>query len=116
MADILVVDDEPPIRDAMRAILERDGHAVREEPDGRQVAAAVAARRPDIVIIDMRMPGMNGGDTIAALRRAQPAIRILAISGDLGLEDALRLGADAVLSKPFRSAELRHAVTGLLKA
>lgn len=114
MAHILIIDDEPAIRDAVRAILERDGHTLDEEPDGRNIAAAVERRAPDVVIVDMHLPDMNGDQAIAALRRLQPTLKILAISGDLVLESAARLGADAVLAKPFRGAELRESVRSLL--
>lgn len=115
MAHILIVDDEPGVRDATRALLERQGHAISEEADGLNVAAAVALARPDLVIIDLSMPRQDGVTTIAALRRAHPALKILAVSGGDRLDEATSAGADAVLEKPYRSAQLRELIAGLLE-
>lgn len=115
MAHILIADDEPGIRDSTRAVLERDGHIVSEEADGLRVIDVVVARRPDLVILDMGMPGRDGLDTLAALRQDHPAIKILAVSGGDALEEARLLGAHATLEKPYRRDELRAAIAALLK-
>lgn len=114
MAHILIVDDELEVRDATRALLERQGHAISEEDDGVRVAATVAGGRPDLVIIDLGMPEQDGVKTIAALRRDHPALKILAVSGGDRLDEAKSAGADAILEKPYRSAQLRELIAALL--
>lgn len=114
MAHILIVDDEPGVRDATRALLERQGHAISEEADGVNVVAAVAEGPPDLVIIDLGMPGQDGVKTIAALRREHPRLKILAVSGGDRLDQATSAGADAVLEKPYRSTALRELIAELL--
>lgn len=114
MAHILIVDNEPRVRDLVRGILNDGGHAVSEAADGLLVAHIVAQNPPDLVIMDLSMPIKSGVDTILALRHEHPDLKILAISGGTMLEAARRMGANAVLPKPFRRAELHAAVAALL--
>lgn len=114
MAHILIVDDEPRVRDMVRAALQAGGHVVSEAPDGVLVAHIVAQNPPDLVIMDLSMPIKGGVDTILALRHEYPNLKILAISGGTMLEAARRMGANALLSKPFLRGELQAAVAALL--
>ena len=113
MARILVVDDEPAQRFALRRIFERAGHEVTDAGDGAAALRAVRASPPDLVVTDMMMPVMGGSELIKRLRcePATAAIPILAASGD----PYLAVGADAVISKPFRSEHLIEAADGLLR-
>lgn len=119
MARILVVDDEPQIRDTLHRVLEAAGHEVREAPNGKIALSLVPETRPDLVIMDIIMPEQEGLETILALRRTAPEIKILAISGGgrfIGMETlslALQLGADQVLAKPF-TRQMVLAVTNSL--
>ena len=116
MARILVVDDEELIRASMAAVLRRGGHDVVVAEDGEAALGKFAPSRFDLVITDIVMPRMEGIETLRALRRLEPTIRIIAMSGSNGGDDgfylraAVALGADATLQKPFKVAELRQVV------
>jgi CheY-like chemotaxis protein len=112
MARILVVDDEPAQRFALRRIFERAGHQVTDAGDGAAALRAARECPPDLVVTDMMMPVMGGCELIKRLR-CEPAtagIPILAASGD----PHLALSADAVISKPYRPERLIEVANGLL--
>src|ERR1700744_301990 len=104
VARILVVDDEPAQRFALRRIFERAGHEVTDVGDGAAALRAVRESPPDLVLTDMMMPVMDGNELLKQLRGAPATagIPILAVSGDPHLAD----GADAVISKPYRPEHL----------
>jgi CheY-like chemotaxis protein len=113
VARILVVDDEPAQRFALRRIFERAGHEVTDAGDGSAALRAVHHSPPDLVVTDMMMPVMGGGELIKRLR-CEPAtagIPILAASGD----PHLAVGADVVISKPYEWEQLIEVADGLLK-
>ena len=122
MARILVVDDEELVRAYVAAVLRRAGHLVTLAVDGEDALDKFRPARHDLVITDIVMPRMEGIDTVRALRRIEPRVRIIAISGSEGsdrgfyLRAASALGADATLQKPFRAAELQRAGDSLLAA
>ena len=113
MARILVVDDEPAQRFALRRIFERAGHDVTDAGDGAAALRAVRASPPDLVVTDMMMPVMNGGELIKRLRGAPATagIPILAATGDCHLA----VGADAVIPKPYKWEHLIELADGLLR-
>jgi CheY-like chemotaxis protein len=119
---ILVIDDDPQMRATVRRILASAGHTVVEAANGREGLTAVRSGVPDVVITDIVMPEMEGIETIIELRRLNPGLRILAISGSFSaggadfLPMAGRLGADRVMQKPFRAAALQEAVHELVAA
>jgi two-component system chemotaxis response regulator CheY len=109
---ILVVDDEPDLRNILRTILERAGHDVADACDWTQALAAVHARRPDLVVTDVRMPVTDGTELVRRLR-ADPRtahIPIVATSADRSLAYA----ADLVLSSTYSRGRLVAAVDLLL--
>ena len=113
MARILVVDDEPAQRFALRRIFERAGHEVTDAGDGAAALRAARESPPDLVVTDMMMPVMGGDELIRRLR-AEPAtagIPILAASGDAHLA----VGADAVVVKPYKWEQLTEVADGLLR-
>lgn len=121
MASILVIDDEPAIRQIVRRILERANHRVSDACDGRAGVALVREQAFDLVITDILMPDMEGIETMREIHASHPSMPILAISGGgsmreniLFLDAASKLGADAILEKPFRAAELLQSVERLL--
>lgn len=120
MAKILVIDDEPDIRPAMRAALEAAGHSVDEAENGMVGMARFRADPADVVITDLIMPEQEGIETIVALRRAYPGLRIIAITGagdaEILLKVARQVGACRTLAKPFTAEELRAAVVEALAA
>ncbi|MCS6902445.1 MAG: response regulator [Myxococcales bacterium] len=117
---ILVVDDERALRQAIRTLLESEGHQVLEAANGRDALEIVQEHgvRIDLVLLDLQMPEMDGGETLAALRAIDPSIRILLSSGFDTVEilDRVRDQVSGVLSKPFRAAELLRAVQEALAA
>lgn len=120
MARILVIDDEEIIHMALVQFLETDGHTVISAMDGHEGVSAFQSASVDIVITDILMPDKEGLETIMDLRRLNPNVRIIAMSGggrrrsaDF-LQMATHLGASAVLKKPFRMQELRDALDACL--
>jgi CheY-like chemotaxis protein len=120
MARILVIDDEVPVRDTIRLILENRGHHVVVAECGRRGLAAIEAYAFDAVIVDIFMPGMDGFETVGILRRSAPKVAIIAISGyafrevswpvpDF-LKMACELGATCCLLKPIKDWEIIKAV------
>jgi DNA-binding response OmpR family regulator len=102
----LVVDDDQPIRDLLRTVLELDGWEVQEAEDGAQALALAKAERPHGVVLDVMMPGKDGFDVLAELRRTEHgrAMAIVMLTAKTRPTDILRgtrLGADLYVTKPF---------------
>ena len=117
---ILVIEDDPIMREALTDWLQAVGYGVRTAPDGSAGLAAVKFAVPAVVITDIHMPGANGATVISELKRYYPQIAVVAISGlfnsghGLDAEAALALGAARALAKPFKRAELLRAMAELL--
>lgn len=115
---ILVVDDEPAIRDVLRLLLERNGYAVSEAGDGTDAVNFVASHPDlDLVILDVMMPGISGTEACDAMRAYSNA-PILFLTAKTGEDDRLaayRSGGDDFLSKPFSQAVLLAKVESLLR-
>lgn len=114
---VLVADDEAGVRAYLREVLESDRYEVTEAADGKQAMHRALAEQVDLVITDLVMPGQEGIETIQALRREAPDIRIIATSGAFSgqfLGMAKMLGADAALSKPFSPEALLAKVTEVM--
>jgi CheY-like chemotaxis protein len=108
---VLVVDDEGCVRGVLGIGMRRAGFAVWLAADGREALDLYRRHREsiDVVLLDVLMPGLDGPQTLAALRELNPQIRCCFMSGDLGgyTEERLRrLGAAAILQKPFRLDEV----------
>lgn len=116
MASILIADDEEPVRFALRHVLEEAGHSVGEAEDGSKALKAIASWNYDLLITDILMPDRDGIEMIIRLKRENPTLPIIAISGggQVGphtyLEMAIALQVDVALPKPIRPAELLKAV------
>ena len=120
---ILVIDDEPANRMILRRLLNAVGYEVIEAVNGASGLSQLLSSRPDLVIVDMEMPVLNGPETIAAIRRLpQPTLAqvpIIAASGNptQEMEDsALAGGADIWMTKPFDFAKLQMHISQLLKS
>ena len=105
---ILIADDEPPIRRFLRTSLAAQGFRVVETADGKGALDAAAQEKPDLVILDLGLPDMNGLDVIRALRaKSDVPVIVLSVRGDeQGKVAALDLGADDYVTKPFGTDEL----------
>jgi CheY-like chemotaxis protein len=110
-ASILVVDDDPDVRDFIVSSLDDFGYRVREAGDGEAGLAAFAEERPDLVILDYAMPGLSGGEVAAQLLKLVRGQPILFVSGYSESEAIKRAAPHALmLPKPFRPAALDAAV------
>jgi CheY-like chemotaxis protein len=121
MAHILLVDDEAPLLEAQSEFLRRSGHTVRTAANGDEAIDLVARDDFDLVITDINMPGKEGLETIAALRRMAPNTKIIATSGGtvaIGARDNLSMaqifGAAFTLPKPVSGEALIAAVARVL--
>ena len=115
MIRILIVDDHPVVRDGIRAILstEADFEVVGEAGDGREALAAFKAHAPDVVLMDLKMPRMDGPDAIAAILRSSSVARIVVLTtydGDEEIHRALTLGAMGYVLKDAAGSEIVAAV------
>lgn len=121
MARILVIDDDILVRMAIKAVLERAGHEVILASDGQAGMREYGSHAVDLVVTDMLMPEQDGIETILALRKTNPFIKILAISGGARINSqdflpvAEKLGANASLRKPFGPDDLVAQVTALCR-
>lgn len=121
MAYVLVVDDDEEHRTLVRAMLAKLGHELAEAADGGQGLRLAVQRRPDLVLTDISMPGVDGHALISALRAKYADVPIVAISGgsavpgDELLAKAVKLGAKEVIMKPFELGQLAGAVTRALR-
>lgn len=120
LAQILIVDDDPQVRDVLSKILETRGHEVRTAADGDSGIGAFREQPADLVILDIFMPGKEGLETIRELRKEFGEVRIMAISGRLSagtydpLHTAKHFGVAKTLVKPFGADKLIEAVDEVL--
>jgi DNA-binding response OmpR family regulator len=114
---ILVVDDDPTTRELVRGMLERAGHDVREAGDGRSGLRDLYATPPDLVILDVEMPGMDGWTTLERIRdlSSVPVLMLTAHETELERVRGLQSGADDYVVKPFGHQELAARVHALLR-
>ena len=117
MKTILVVDDEPKIVDLARDYLEHAGFAVRTAADGEAALGVVRREQPDLVVLDLGLPGLDGLDVTRRIRRDSnlPVIMLTARDDELDKLLGLELGADDYLTKPFSPRELVARVRAVLR-
>jgi two-component system, OmpR family, phosphate regulon response regulator PhoB len=118
---VLVVDDTPETRRLMRRVLERDGLRVVEAATGEEALRTIATEPPDLVVLDLRLPGMSGIDVARSVRRhPDPAVAevvLLACSASIQPEveaDAIAAGCDAFEGKPFDIDGFGPRIRGLI--
>ena len=130
MHNILVIDDEPDVRDAVKRVLDRAGYAVRTADSAVDALAELERIPTDVVITDIIMPKIDGVQLIESIRDKFPSVRIIAISGggNFGiaayqptaitttayLASAQQAGAHLVLTKPFDTIDLIQAIEKVL--
>src|SRR5262245_7571066 len=117
MATVLIVDDDRRITDMLRRTLAYEGYGVVTAADGHEALAKAQIHRPDVVVLDWLMPGMDGIEVAKRLRAAD-AVPILMLTARDAVEDrveGLDSGADDYLVKPFAPAELLARIRALLR-
>jgi DNA-binding response OmpR family regulator len=116
--EILVVDDDPTVSDVVRRYLERAGYAVTLSGDGPGALAAFDRNRPELVVLDLMLPGIDGLEVCRRLRASAPDVPIIMLTA-LGEESdrvlGLQLGADDYVTKPFSPRELVLRVQSVLR-
>ena len=116
-ARILVIDDEEDIRNLLDELLRRAGHEVEQAPDGRAGLRALHASRPDLVLLDVSMPELDGWQTLERIRDLTdvPVLMLTARGDELERVRGLKAGADDYVTKPFGRQELLARVEALLR-
>jgi len=117
---ILIVDDEQTVRDVLAEYFTEQGYAVATAESGRDALKVLESFRPDLVLLDIRMPGIDGVETLRRLREVAPAVSVIMVTAneDVALaRDTLKIGALDYVSKPFDFAYLEQSVmAGLVNA
>ncbi len=115
-ANILICDDEEGVRETLKHMLD-DEYALSYAADGAEAVEQVAAHDPDVVVMDIKMPKMNGLEALRKIKELKPGIRVVIITGyestDVATE-AINLGADDYITKPFRQQKIRTQIRTLL--
>jgi len=116
---ILVVDDEEMTRNLLRLMLERDGFVIIEAEDGLQALEVIKGEKPDLIILDVMMPNLDGFSTCQALRSKPetadlPIILLSARAQDEAVRAGLNAGANRYMTKPISKPELVQAIRELL--
>ena len=118
---VLLIEDEPNIIEALSFILSRDGWTVHTHEDGATAIEKVAAMPPDMIILDVMLPGRSGFDILRDLRSAEatkgiPVMMLTARGQEKDRELAMRLGANHFMTKPFSNSDVRDYVRSLMEA
>ena len=116
---VLIADDEPNIVISLEFLMKREGHAVSVARDGPSALEAIRAGKPDLVLLDVMMPGLSGFEVCQAVRADESlaGVKILMLSAkgrDTDIAKGRALGADAYMTKPFSTKELADKVRELL--
>jgi DNA-binding response OmpR family regulator len=109
---VLIIDDEVAVNNNIRKILAKKSYLTDQASSKEEALAKIKANRYALVLLDLRMPGVNGLELLAAVKAAQPQARVIIVTGYASIEtakEAARMGAVDYLSKPFTPAEIRNA-------
>ena len=115
---VLVIDDESEVRHLIRRVLQKMGHEVIEAADGADTMQLIRHERPDLVLLDIHMPKLDGIATMSDIRDVDPTLPVVMVTGDLDLERvklALERGASEYITKPFDLQSLESSITGNLE-
>ncbi len=114
---VLVVDDDDMVRRLVRTVLQADGYEVLEASGGDQALELLERAEPAVVVLDVRMPGIDGVETCRRLDHERVKVVMLTAGDDPGVEaECRRAGADAFLTKPFSSLHLLDVIDDLVPA
>ena len=118
-AKILVVDDDPSSLELMEAILVPNGYEIITANDGSKAVAIMVEKKPDLILLDIMMPGLDGYSTLAKIKGNKtiskiPVVMLTAMGFQLNKELALRFGAVGYITKPVDLAELLKTISRLL--
>jgi len=119
MANILVVDDEPNIVLSLEFLMEQAGYKVTTAEDGEQALACVESTTPDLILLDISLPGISGFDVLEQLRAQAaterlPIIMLTAHGREVEREKGMAMGADDYITKPFSTQALVEKVRQLI--
>ncbi len=115
---VLIVDDEPSVRQVLRTALEERGYEVEEAASGEEALSRLAVRRYDLLLLDLRMAGVSGVEVMQRVRLSRPGLPIIILTGYATLESAIaaiRCGAADYLLKPVSIREIARAVERALQ-
>ncbi|MFC4454395.1 response regulator transcription factor [Deinococcus sonorensis] len=114
---VLVVEDEPQIAGVLEAYLKQEGHRVEKAADGKSALALYRAARPDLLLLDLMLPGLSGMDVLRAVRAdgQTPVILVTARAEETDQVLGLEFGADDYVVKPFRPREVMARVKAVLR-
>jgi two-component system OmpR family response regulator len=115
---VLVVDDELPITELLQMALNFEGYEVNIAASGREALELTKSFRPDLIVLDVMMPGLDGFQVVKRLREERDDTPILFLTARDSIEDrveGLRLGSDDYLTKPFSLAELTARIEAVLR-
>jgi DNA-binding response OmpR family regulator len=115
---ILVVDDDPTVSDVVRRYLDKAGYDVQLAVDGSAALAAIADRKPDLVVLDVMMPGVDGLEVCRRVRAELPALPVImltALGEEIDRVVGLEVGADDYVTKPFSPRELVLRIRSVLR-
>ena len=121
MPTILVVDDHEEIREALAEILEEEGHEVLQAADGLDALAMISSSLPDVILLDIAMPGIDGLETLSRLKEIPesatlPVIMVTAQGDRQNMVKAVQLGVRDYITKPWEPGEVEMCVNWAIKA
>lgn len=120
MAKILLVDDEPEIRFLTRRMLEKEGHSVTEAENGEMALRMLQKDKPDLILLDVRMPGLNGWEVCRRIKaddktKSIPVVMFTVRTSEEDIQKSVDYGANAHINKPFDKEELLELVENMLR-
>jgi putative two-component system response regulator len=120
LAKILLVDDEPEIRFLTRRMLEKEGHSVTEAENGEMALRMLQKDKPDLILLDVRMPGLNGWEVCRRIKaddktKSIPVVMFTVRTSEEDIQKSVDYGANAHINKPFDKEELLELVENMLR-
>lgn len=117
MTVVLVVEDEQSLRDPLVYLLQKEGYEVLEAPDGNRAIELFKSENPDLVLLDLMLPGMSGNEVCRQIRQTSnvPVIMLTAKDSEIDKVVGLEIGADDYVTKPYSSRELLARMKAVLR-